>query len=500
MVKRVGILLSAVFILCAAIAPSCFASGPLSEVNIGQAHIYTDLLHTYIDMTDAGGGRAAQPDIGYVRGTMDGELLSIDNIKKFTDTKEGSAYIFLFDVSGSLSSDRFEKLRAATKNWCQKMGENDRMAIMTFGNEVKTPLDFSADKAQINSVVDSLSNSDGETRLYDAVCEGLKLSEKRGDDIPKRKVIILLSDGKNDVSGGSGRDDVIDLTKKHMIPVYSLCTAAKNSNSGSSFMNELCELSHGMFFNISETGIDEVYNRAYERLMNAYIIDFKYPSSKTDGKMHNLTISVIENGTEFSDTRELYMEKPTESIIPAAANVAASEEENSNMNGIPKTTLLIFIIIGVVILAAIVGVAALMVVLNGKKKTQGHMPPPPVYPPANNPAASDRTVALGGSAAAPKPQSGGPKFTLSELNGNGVFTADASDRIVIGRKSDCNIILKDSQVSGHHCSVTRRGGSFYVTDMGSTNGTIVNGIQISSETELKSGDLIMLGTKEYKVN
>ncbi len=499
MVRKTAALICALILL---LTPSCFAEGALSEVNIGQAHIYTDLLHTYIDLTDANGNRAAQPDIGYVRGEMDGDLLPISVIKKFTDTGEGTAYIFLIDTSGSLSGSRFDKLKAATKNWAAKMGDGDRMAVITFGNEVKTLLDFSSDKNNINSTVDGLSNSDGRTRLYDAVAEGLSASEKRGADIPKRKVIILLSDGENDASGGANRDSVIDLTKKHMIPIYSLCTSAKNSGSGARFMDELCELSHGMFFDISKTSVEDVYNYSYERLKSAYVIDFKYPSSKTDGAMHGLKISVIENGTEFSDTRELYMEKPTESAVSAVTNNAASAaggEENSNMNGISKTTILLIIIIGVVILAALIGIITMIVMMNGKKNAQNVPPPPQYRPPAPAPLSGDKTVALGAQSQNAAPRENGPIFKMTDISSGEVFSAPVADSITVGRRSDSDIVLKDGQVSGHHMRITRSGAGFRAADLGSTNGTIVNGTQISQETEINRGDLILLGTKEYRV-
>ena len=39
----------------------------------------------------------------------------------------------------------------------------------------------------------------------------------------------------------------------------------------------------------------------------------------------------------------------------------------------------------------------------------------------------------------------------------------------------------------------------FIEDNGSTNGTIVNGIKIGGRTELQSGDLILLGSDEYRI-
>ena len=54
-------------------------------------------------------------------------------------------------------------------------------------------------------------------------------------------------------------------------------------------------------------------------------------------------------------------------------------------------------------------------------------------------------------------------------------------------------------VSGKHCTLYEESGKVFIEDNGSTNGTIVNGIKIGGRTELQSGDLILLGSDEYRI-
>jgi len=53
-------------------------------------------------------------------------------------------------------------------------------------------------------------------------------------------------------------------------------------------------------------------------------------------------------------------------------------------------------------------------------------------------------------------------------------------------------VLRDPATSGHHARVERRGNQFFVVDLGSTNGTLVNG-EVVMERELKNGDAITIG-------
>jgi hypothetical protein len=67
--------------------------------------------------------------------------------------------------------------------------------------------------------------------------------------------------------------------------------------------------------------------------------------------------------------------------------------------------------------------------------------------------------------------------------------------ITIGRGLGNDIILEDSRVSRHHAQLRYRQRRFWISDLGSTNGTFVNGAPIS-EKALHDGDLVSLGGLE----
>lgn len=65
--------------------------------------------------------------------------------------------------------------------------------------------------------------------------------------------------------------------------------------------------------------------------------------------------------------------------------------------------------------------------------------------------------------------------------------------LTIGRSTDCDIVLHDGNVSRRHAEVRALGAGFALTDLGSTNGTTVNGARIS-EQQLVDGDEIQIGS------
>ena len=62
----------------------------------------------------------------------------------------------------------------------------------------------------------------------------------------------------------------------------------------------------------------------------------------------------------------------------------------------------------------------------------------------------------------------------------------------IGRHGENDIVLRDSSVSRHHASFAREGDKLIITDNGSKNGTIVNGLKVES-VRLEDGDVIRIG-------
>lgn len=71
------------------------------------------------------------------------------------------------------------------------------------------------------------------------------------------------------------------------------------------------------------------------------------------------------------------------------------------------------------------------------------------------------------------------------------------ERVTIGRHADNDISLNDKAVSGHHCVVITILQDSFLEDLDSTNGTIVNGKQISKHP-LSNGDVISLGRNSLK--
>ncbi len=68
----------------------------------------------------------------------------------------------------------------------------------------------------------------------------------------------------------------------------------------------------------------------------------------------------------------------------------------------------------------------------------------------------------------------------------------------MGRSPDADIRLEDRYASGLHARVFGRGGAYWVEDLNSTNGTLLNSAELHGEAEIDDGDLIRIGDTEFR--
>ena len=70
---------------------------------------------------------------------------------------------------------------------------------------------------------------------------------------------------------------------------------------------------------------------------------------------------------------------------------------------------------------------------------------------------------------------------------------------LIGRGEDCHLRPNSDLVSRHHCAFRFDGYGVRLKDMGSTNGTFFNGVQVRGNHVLKAGDIVTIGKLEFEV-
>ena len=129
------------------------------------------------------------------------------------------------------------------------------------------------------------------------------------------------------------------------------------------------------------------------------------------------------------------------------------------------------------------------------------LPPVPAFPPAPVPrepaptlpleTAAERTLALPAEEAARLGIAGAP----ASLRAGDEVHELVARRVGIGRSRENDVVLADANVSRQHAEIRQEESGFWVVDLGSTNGTSLNGERVD-RARLEPGDRIVVGTTE----
>ena len=117
-----------------------------------------------------------------------------------------------------------------------------------------------------------------------------------------------------------------------------------------------------------------------------------------------------------------------------------------------------------------------------------------------------------GSGRRPGPQGNGQRAYAPRPTGTPEIVVEESDILApqtrfelrdgetsVGRSSTSDVVLKsDDYASGRHAKLTRHGGLLYVEDLGSTNGTFVNGSKTVGATPVRNGDNVRIGSTTFR--
>lgn len=504
MVKKIISFIVSVLIL----AQITVSADDLYMADTRQIYCFSDIMRAYVDIVDKDYNSTNIPSPADISGYIDGTKLTVRNVSRFSDTGEGVCDVFLIDISGSIRNNQMNQVKSAIKTWAANMNPNDKLALITFGDNVNLLLDFSNDITAINAAVDKITNNDKNTRLYGGIMEALKLTDRSDVGLPKRKNIILISDGVNDYSGGVNSNDVYSELKKRLIPVYSMrMSNSKAGNAeGTSTLNSVAEYSGGTTYDMSDKEIDTVYGWIKSGILNSCSVDFAYDDAKPDNQEHTFMIKVNQNGKMSEDSVKFIMKQNDETsgtyqLLSKNQNDTASgaelsdsvDEEAGNKKITQKR--LILIIITAALLLLLLGLLLFMLLRNKKNKNNNYINtsyPNNNYYQGNNDIGT--TVNMGYN------NMSGPCITLRSVHSSYEQSYPLSDSISVGRHASNSFVINNPAVSGKHALITTTGNSIYVEDMGSVNGTFVNGRPVGYKTEVQNGDIVTFGNEDFYVN
>jgi uncharacterized protein YegL len=379
-------------------------------------------------------------------------------VERATETGKPLSLLLLMDVSGSMRGAGISAAQRAASALLDQLDKEDHCSLMTFGSDVRTAVEFTRERLKIRDAIGALAARDAQTHLYQALLEAV---ERASAAPSSRTAILALTDGKDEGSGVSAQD-VIQKATAAGVPLFLLGFGTRVDAEP---LRRIASLTRGGFYSTPDPAeLAKVYLAILEQLKTNYQLSFAFPKSEPGRYAVRVTLSY--RGSSQSAAQTLAWPPGGEAV---AATPSQAPEVAAGWWRIA---------LGLLLLAgAGAGGWFYWRRHQDQKKEQD----------LGGPDITSTIVA--------------PRVWIEVVRGadTGLKLPLVGSECIIGRiPGAVQILLKnDPMVGRKHARIYKNSrGQFVLEDLGSANGTSVNGVEVSQPVVLNSNDRIGVGQSE----
>ena len=379
-------------------------------------------------------------------------------------------YLLLVDNSTSMPAYR-QELVSFGQQLAQLGGEHTQFLLATFGNDLSiTEEALSAE--ELGTALEQLSFHEEVTRLHSCLDKALDYFEALPREGNELRCMVILSDAvQYDPDGGIPYDELLDRLSRSDVMLHSVGVGQQEEALES--LGQLALASGGTHQTLETPDAAEAAAQQLSALNGSMLVlGFDLSGCSASGEGQNVSVTFASNGAlvcKGESTVDLPSDQPqaqspaASSPLPPSYNSASPNAEETSPR--PSSSPLLPLA-GAVVIILLVGGAVIILKRKGK------------------------------SNASPPSQSQGIYMRIEDPAGH--LVGDETERyltqeLTIGRDPACDILFQDPSVSRRHARIFLADGTVYLEDLGSQNGTTVNGNSIHMPCALRSGDVLTIG-------
>jgi VWFA-related protein len=384
------------------------------------------------------------------------------------ETDGGSLDVCLaLDRSPSmLDENKLAYAKAAARQFLTQLSPSDQAALITFSNGSTLDQGLTADRQSLVSAIERAEASGNTTTFLDGVYWAITqvaLHPHGGGGVTAagsvrtdaRRVVLALTDG-NDRASRVLPQELIDYARVNNV---SLCMVALGGDASSAQMQHLAQQTGGVFLHApSPQELQALYVALAQQLKQEYRITFRSPRPTPDGTRRDVKVTLASQQIAGA----AWYQAPVQGSLTGAGSAAGPEGGSAAAApGVADTGVQSLVLGSVLMLLGLVGaVIAVFFWLGTRKRSLNIM-------------------------------DSNPRLDLLPL-----WVHEGSTRV--GRGDECELVLDSRQVSRVHAIIEAVNGCFRLLDEGSRNGTYVNGRRVRGQQELRVGDVVRFGDREFR--
>lgn len=491
----------------ACVAAGAIAVQPLSaaQLQISQVADTQPSLTVFISSDNEVRRTADQPsaDSGYAA-ALGNLTLPVKSTLPYP-VDDGIALVIALDVSASLGEGNFSSMKNALASLLAKLPAKSQVALMAIGNEAKRVHEFTKNPGEIVTAVGTLQPDAQETALYESVISAQEMAARADSALPLRRAVLVITDGIDDSRRGFGREEALQKISVGDVPLLAIAVTGNSPSTvqrdAIKTLAQIARASGGGFQQVNASGAKAAVDELVMQAFKVGVLTLDCAACPRDGSVRRLQISFQQGNLRAVDSRDVRLLTVTPAVpvsksenpVPKPSDIKADGKDNKQRIQ-PWMWAAVALALGLLTAAVIVF-----------KKRQ----PPPgdndrfisdseLPFPDDDEYSGPHPDDVGATVRAPETTHG--KSITLDIAGKGRVVVSLGRGLVIGRGKSADVQLpSDIEASTKHASLEDNNGIVILRDLGSTNGTFLNGTRIIKTEPVSDRDCILVGRTEIRV-
>lgn len=427
------------------------------------------------------------------------------------DRAQGLSLVVAMDVSKSLGAAGVQALRSGVLAVLPKLPPRSQVALLAIGAEVRTVRGFGPAAGWGEAELSTLGADAPETALYEGMLTAQELAARAADTLPLRRAVLLLTDGLDDSRKGFGREEALRKAAQADAPVFALVLVparmSPQQREDIKVLAQIARASGGNLLQSTTAELDRNLQRLLDEAQQVQLLTLDCKACLRDGVPRTLQLGVKYSDVTLQDTRSVRLvAAPAAAVEPArpvasaaSATPAASQpasapapvREDGWLQRLLARLATLAIWHWLVLAAAVIGVAWL---IQQRKEAPQPDPAPDVPPDTGH--SRDGVVII-----APDPDDGEHRTITLDIDGQGRRQVRVGSReLLLGRAGSSDVATGgDAEASKRHAALYLQRGALMLRDLGSSNGTYLNGTRLVRPEPVHDRDVIRIGRTELRV-
>ena len=483
---------------------SLFGSTGLADGNAAIMEVCTNEEDLSVYVKDAG---SSFSDVSVQIGTSSSSQISCQSIQ---DTEFET--LILVDNSLSIPKDMRSRITEFLGAFLDAKAQNEKVAIGVFSRDITYLTGFTSDYDTLEDAAEQISYQNQDTYITDMLYELLRDDYcGSGRDIYRR--IVIIADGVDNESLGYTIDELKQLIKEDTYPIYTIGCRTGSNDSELENLFALSRQSNAEYFLMDSAenipSVVDALGRDKEIIKVIVVptadlrdgsvktvkINFQGQSVSKEMRMpQQEKIEAVETLESETETQESSIAESEESTVEETS--AADEEALQKLAA--KKFIIVVIVAWVCIIIAFI--TAYLTWRYRKKQSIEQTNARSLM--EQREEQLSQALPNSPKLSVSKPQNTVDIVLMDVHIPKNSFRISVNAPIVIGRsRENCHLVVEyDKSVSGTHCEIYLQNDKVMIKDLNSTNGTFVNGDRVLKDTELTSGNTIVLGHLEMRLD